>query len=80
MCEVSEKIYKEGILEGKKEGILEGILEGKKEGILEGKKEGILEGKKETAFRMKEKGCSETFIADILKVSVNDIQQWLTEF
>ena len=72
MCEVSEKIYKEGILEGKKEG----ILEGKKEGILEGKKE----GKKETAFRMKEKGCSETFIADILKVSVNDIQQWLTEF
>ena len=56
MCEVSEKIYKEGILEGKKEG------------------------KKETAFRMKEKGCSETFIADILKVSVNDIQQWLTEF
>ena len=68
MCEVSEKIYKEGILEGKKEG--------KKEGILEGKKE----GKKETAFRMKEKGCSETFIADILKVSVNDIQQWLTEF
>ena len=68
MCEVSEKIYKEGILEGKKEGILEGILEGKKE------------GKKETAFRMKEKGCSETFIADILKVSVNDIQQWLTEF
>ena len=60
MCEVSEKIYKEGILEGKKEG--------------------ILEGKKETAFRMKEKGCSETFIADILKVSVNDIQQWLTEF
>ena len=64
MCEVSEKIYKEGILEGKKEG----ILEGKKE------------GKKETAFRMKEKGCSETFIADILKVSVNDIQQWLTEF
>ena len=76
MCEVSEKIYKEGILEGKKEGKKEGILEGKKEGILEGKKE----GKKETAFRMKEKGCSETFIADILKVSVNDIQQWLTEF
>ena len=24
MCEVSEKIYKEGIIEGKKEGIIEG--------------------------------------------------------
>ncbi len=67
MCEVSEKIYKEGILEGKKEG------------ILEGKKEGILEGKKETAFTMKKKGYSDTIIADILKVEINEIQQWLAE-
>ena len=70
MCEVSEKIYNEGIIEGKKEG--------KKEGIIEGKKEGIIEGKKETAFNMKNKGYSDATIADILDVGINVIQQWLS--
>ena len=69
MCEVSEEIYKEGIIEGKKEG----IIEGKKEGIIEGKKE----GKKETAFNMKSKGYPDATIADILDVGINVIQQWL---
>ena len=36
MCEVSEKIYEEGIIEGKKEG----IIEGKKETALNMKKKG----------------------------------------
>lgn len=62
MCEVSEEIYKEGIIEGKKEG----------------KKEGIIEGKKETAFNMKNKGYSDAVIADILDVGINIIQQWLS--
>ena len=66
MCEVSEKIYKEGIIEGKKEG------------IIEGKKEGIIEGKKGTAFNMKNKGYSDAVIADILDVGINVIQQWLS--
>ena len=66
MCEVSEKIYREGIIEGKKEG------------IIEGKKEGIIEGKKETAFNMKKKGYSDAAIAEILEVGINDIQQWLS--
>ena len=61
MCEVSEEIYKEGIIEGKKEG----IIEGKKE------------GKKETAFNMKSKGYPDATIADILDVGINVIQQWL---
>ena len=69
MCEVSEEIYKEGIIEGKKEG----IIEGKKEGLIEGKKE----GKKETAFNMKSKGYPDATIADILDVGINVIQQWL---
>ncbi len=67
MCEVSEKIYKEGIIEGKKEG------------IIEGKKEGIIEGKKGTAFNMKKKGYSDAIIADILEVGLNVIQQWFAE-
>ena len=62
MCEVSEKIYNEGIIEGKKEG----------------KKEGIIEGKRETAFNMKNKGYSDATIADILDVGINVIQQWLS--
>ena len=66
MCEVSEKIYNEGIIEGKKEG------------IIEGKKEGIIEGKRETAFNMKNKGYSDATIADILDVGINVIQQWLS--
>ena len=61
MCEVSERIYKEGMIEGKKEG----------------KKEGIIEGKKETALNMKKKGYSDAIIADILEVGINIIQQWL---
>ena len=65
MCEVSEKIYEEGIIEGKKEG------------IIEGKKEGIIEGKKETALNMKKKGYSDAIIADILEVGINVIQQWI---
>ena len=59
MCEVSEKIYNEGIKIGEENG--------------------IKKSKKETAFSMKEKGCSETFIADILKVGIADVQQWLAE-
>ena len=65
MCEVSEKIYEEGIIEGKKEG------------IIEGKKEGIIEGKKETALNMKKKGYSDAIIADILEVGISVIQQWI---
>ena len=65
MCEVSEKIYKEGIIEGKKEG------------IIEGKKEGIIESKKETALNMKKKGYSDGIIADVLEVGINVIQQWI---
>lgn len=66
MCEVSEIIYNEGIIEGKREG------------IIEGKREGIIEGKKETAFNMKNKGYSEAIIAEILDVGINVIQQWLS--
>lgn len=50
MCEISEKIYNEG----------------------------IIEGKKETAFNMKKKGDSDAIIAEILDVSINVIQQWLS--
>lgn len=50
MCEISEKIYNEG----------------------------IIEGKKETAFNMKKKGYSDAIIAEILDVSINVIQQWLS--
>lgn len=62
MCEISEKIFKEGKKEGKKEGIIEGIIE----------------GKKETAFNMKSKGYSDAAIADILEVGINVVQQWLS--
>lgn len=55
MCEVSEKIYNEGKIEGR------------------------IEGQKETAVTMKGKGYSEVEIADILKVGVNVIRQWLSE-
>ena len=47
------------------------------EGLAEGEAKGALQKAKETAFSMKEKGLSESFIADVLKVSPLMVRQWL---
>ena len=59
MCEVSEKIYQEGIEAGRISGLREGRSEGLKEGRNEGLKEGRLESQKETAKNLFDMGCQQ---------------------
>ncbi len=74
MCEVSERIYREGIEEGKAKGRAEGIAEGRAQGKAEGK----LESQKETAKRLAEIGMTMEDIAKVLKVSVQMVREWLS--
>ncbi|MBB5264085.1 putative transposase YdaD [Catenibacillus scindens] len=62
MCEVSEKIYREGIEDGR----------------ISGSKEGWLESQKETAKNLFDMGMSADTIAQALKVSVKLVQEWLS--
>lgn len=66
MCEVSEKIYREGIEDGRISG------------LKEGRKEGWLESQKETAKNLFEMGMSADTIAQALKVNVKLVQEWLS--
>ena len=61
MDEISEEIYNVG----KEDGVKEGIKEGEQ-------KQAMI-----TARRMKNKGYSDTAIADLLEVGVNVVEQWL---
>lgn len=62
MCEISEKIYREG----RAAGIAEGFVEGK------------MKKAQESALRMHGKGYPDTTIADLLDVSIKNVQEWLT--
>lgn len=67
----------EGLAEGREEGMKEGREEGIKEGIKEGKKEGREEGLKEIAQSLAKRGMDLSDIAEITKVSPENIQKWL---
>ena len=63
MCEISEKIYNEGVAEGR----------------IEGRNEGRLEAQKETAITLAERGMSISEIAEIIKVSDRVVEGWLSD-
>jgi len=61
------------------EKIMELYLEEVKRDLKEEyEKRGEMKKAKETALTMKEKGVSDSFIADVLKVEVGTVQQWTT--
>ncbi|MEI8208878.1 MAG: hypothetical protein WCG16_06710, partial [Methylococcales bacterium] len=64
--------------EGKVEGKVEGKAEGKAEGLIEGKLEGQLDEKFEVAKSMLNKGFDISLIADITKLSEQDIKALLS--
>ena len=90
MCRELEELYQMGMMDGRTEGRNEGIAlgraEGRNEGIALGRAEGIAEGitkgeqkaKKEIVFSMAEKELSVERIAELVKVSVQQVQEWLT--
>ena len=65
MCEISEKIYKEGVEEGIEKGIEKGIEQGKQE---------TLRKNAETMARM---GMPVETIAQALEVSEETVRAWL---
>ena len=68
----------EGIALGRAEGRNEGIALGRAEGRTEGRAEGERMAKKEIVFSMAEKELPVERIAELVKVSVQQVQEWLT--
>ena len=81
MCEISEKIYKEGVEEGIEKGIEKGIEQGIEKGIEQGIVKGIEQGKQETlrknAETMARMGMPVETIAQALEVSEETVRAWL---
>ena len=63
---------------GRAEGRNEGIALGRAEGRTEGRAEGERMAKKEIVFSMAEKELPVERIAELVKVSVQQVQEWLT--
>ena len=94
MCRELEELYQMGMMdgraEGKNEGIALGRAEGRSEGIALGRAEGRAEGrtegraegermaKKEMVFSLAEIELPVEKIAELVKVSVQQVQEWLT--
>ena len=86
MCRELEELYQMGMMDGKTEGRAEGIAlgraEGRNEGIALGRAEGRSEGermaKKEVVFSLAEIELPVEKIAELVKVSVQQVQEWLT--
>ena len=86
MCRELEELYQMGMMDGRAEGRAEGKAEGIAEGKAEGRAEGIAEGitkgeqkaKKEIVFSMAEIELPVEKIAELVKVSVQQVQEWLT--
>ena len=72
----------DGRAEGRNEGIALGRAEGSSEGIALGRAEGRAEGeriaKKEMVFSLAEIELPVERIAELVKVSVQQVQEWLT--
>ena len=66
MCREMDEIYNEGAERGRAQGIVEGIAAGE------------MKKAKETALTLAERGMSVSDIADIVKVSVKLVQEWLS--
>lgn len=70
MCKEMEQIYSEGKRQGE--------AQGRSQGIAEGLAAGEMKARKETALALAERGMTVTDIADIVKVSVRLVQEWLS--
>ena len=66
MCREMDEIYNEGAKRGEEHGRIQGIAEGE------------LKKARETALTLAERGMTVSDIADIVKVSVKLVQEWLS--
>ena len=63
MCEISEKIYRDGMAKGMAEGLMKGRTE----------------EKKETASNLSRMGMSEELIACAVNANEEQVRDWLSE-
>ena len=70
MCREMDEIYNEGAKLGEERGRVQGIAEGLAAGEMK--------KAKETALTLADRGMSVSDIADIVKVSVKLVQEWLS--
>lgn len=70
MCREMDEIYNEGAKLGEERGRVQGIAEGFAAGEMK--------AKKETALMLADRGMSVADIADIVKVSVKLVQEWMS--
>ena len=78
MCRELEELYQMGMMDGRAEGRSEGIALGRAEGRTEGRAEGERMAKKEMVFSLAEIELPVERIAELVKVSVQQVQEWLT--
>jgi predicted transposase/invertase (TIGR01784 family) len=69
----------EGMAEGRAKGMAEGMAEGRAEGRAEGEAIGLAKGKAEMAVRCARKGMSETEIADLMSLPVDEVYAMLKQ-
>ena len=74
MCRELEELYQMGMMDGRTEGRNEGIALGRAEGRAEGERM----AKKEMVFSLAEIELPVERIAELVKVSVQQVQEWLT--
>ena len=74
MCRELEELYQMGMMDGRAEGRSEGIALGRAEGRSEGERM----AKKEMVFSLAEIELPVEKIAELVKVSVQQVQEWLT--
>ena len=67
------RLCEKWVAEGRKEGMKDGILEGRKEGITIGEENKA----KEIAFSLANKGMNAEYIADVIKMNIAVVRQWL---
>ena len=67
MCNLSEGIFEQGIVQG--------IVQGREQGIVQGREQGIVQGESGMILSMLRKGYDLTSIADISQWSINKIEQ-----
>ena len=74
MSREMDEIYNEGAKFGEKRGRAQGLAEGLSKGL----EKGAMEKAKETALTLADRGLSVSDIADIVKVNVKLVQEWLS--
>ena len=71
MCAALDQIYQEGMEVGEAKGMAKGMKKGMEKGELK--------AKKETVISLAEMGLSAEKIAQVVKLQIQLVQEWITE-